>query len=599
MLYPQEIIEEVRGLNDIADVIGGYVTLQPKGGRLFGLCPFHNEKTASFSVNPEQQMFYCFGCQAGGNVISFIMQIENFDFMDALKLLADRVRFTLPQPSQTDAVRSKIRARESIAEINKKAARFFYDRLQEENDEAKAARVYLDTRGVHPKIRTKFGLGLSPAGWDGLCKYLTGLDYPLSRVTEAGLAVSGKTGHYDRFRGRLMFPIFDITGQVIGFGGRVLTEGEPKYLNSPETPLFDKSRHLYGLNLARKAKSKEIVLVEGYMDVISLHQAGFTHAAGILGTALSAEHARLLKRTRYESALLLLDSDEAGTQAALKAIPILLAGGLKVRVLQVTDAKDPDEFLRRYGPERFARALREARSHVAFRVGLLRQRFSLDSTEGRVAFTQEAAALLATLQSAVETDAYGKEIAAMTGIAPEAIRAEVARQRGTQADRSTPGLRGRPMNRTPKNEKGLRDARKGLISLLFAHPAAGRALYDSGLLPPEEMGDPVAGRLLAIAYESAAAGRLTQPADALNRFEELPEQRQAAEMLQNTLTYETVSETEKALNEMCVVIKRAWLSERMFQAKTGGEADLAAVQSLSETVRNLPAYYITLPPREA
>lgn len=594
MPYPQEIIEEVRSLNDIVDVVGTYVALKSKGGRHFGLCPFHNERTPSFSVSADKQMFHCFGCGAGGNVFSFVMKIENYDFTEALKLLADRVHFILPQPQQTKAARQAYRDKEIMAEMHAKAARFFYDNLQADTPEARAARQYLDKRGVAPKIRVKYGIGLSPPDWDKLFDYLKEQGYEPRLIAAAGLAATSQKRtdtYYDRFRGRLMFPILEAGGKVIGFGGRVMDGGEPKYLNSPETPLFNKSRCLYGLNLARKAKASEMILVEGYMDVISLYQAGFYNVAGVLGTALTGEHARLLKRGNCESVLLLLDSDEAGTAAALRAIPALLASGLKVRVLQVTGAKDPDEYIKQYGPVHFGRLLETARSHVAFRVELLRRKYDLSQTEQRVAFTQEAAALLASLSSAIETDAYMKEIAALTGISPDAIRAEVERGRATE---EKVGASGYIRPRSKSGDAGLNGARGGLLQILFSNPAACRALERSGALMPAETGDEVTAKLLTLAFACGRANRTLAAADALTYFDTLEEQQRASELLRGAQFFDSDTEVEKALNEMISVIKRAWIEHRIQTIEARGENSLNAVKTLQEARRNLQKQYITM-----
>jgi DNA primase len=585
MPYPHEVLDEVRTGNDIVDVVGAYVTLRPQSNNHFGLCPFHNENTPSFSVNRDKQIFYCFGCQAGGNVISFIMRIENYDFMDALRFLADRIHYVLPQPEQSKAVKQAARSREKTAEINQKAARFFYDYLQGSAEEAVLARSYLDKRGIPPLLRRRFGLGLSPAGWDGLITYLRGMDYTPADLQEAGLAVPNKRqGHHDRFRERLMFPIMDLNDRVIGFGGRILEKGEPKYLNSPETPLFDKKRHLYGLLLARKAKAKEIIIVEGYMDVIGLHRAGFINTAGVLGTALSADHARLIKRINCESVILLMDSDQAGTNAALRAIPVLLAGGLKVRVLQVTEAKDPDEYIRQYGAKPFAKLLETAQNHINFRVDILRKQYNLRETDQRVAFTQEAAAILATLSSAIETDAYTQEIAAATGISPDAILAETQKQRG--APSGVVPLRPLRTRTGPRGEHGLREARKGLINLALTYSPACRALKESRYLSPEEMGDELSRRLLELAFENV--NPLLAPADIITRFETIDEQQKAAEILNLPAIQ---GDTEKNVNAMAFVIKLAWLDR---QIETNA-ADANAVNTLFERKRNLHKQYITIP----
>jgi DNA primase len=512
------------------------------------------------------------------------MRIENYDFMDALKWLAGRIHYVLPQPSQSNAVKQNARVKEKIAEINKITARFFYDFLHEDTEDAKQARFYLEKRGISKAIQKRFGLGLSPAGWDGLTVYLKTKEYSPVEIAEAGLAkVNNSGGYYDRFRERLMFPILDLHNRVIGFGGRMLGQNEPKYLNSPETPLFDKSRHLYGLNLARKAKHNEIILVEGYMDVIGLHQAGFINTAGVLGTSLTAEHTRLLKRINCETVILLMDSDKAGESAVLRAIPILLSGGLKVKVLQVTDAKDPDEYIQQYGAESFARLLGQAQSHITFRVNLLRKKYDLSDTGQRVSFTQKAAVVLAALESAIETDAYAGEIAASTGISQAAILTEVGKQKGLQTADTLRPFR----SRISRNDKGLNEARKSMLNLVLSNTDACRVLRESGLLKPVELIDSLSKNLLEIAFSHDSDAPIA-PADIVTRFETVEEQQQVAEILNRKTIH---GEMKKNLFSMAAVIKVAWLNE---QLESKPSNDLKAINTLSASIRNIQKQYITM-----
>jgi DNA primase len=439
MFYPDEVIQEVRAQNDIVDVVSAYVPLRMRGGRHWGSCPFHRENTPSFTVNGDTQFFHCFGCGAGGNVLTFVMRIEHMDFVDALKLLADRVHFVLPRPGESQAARAGHIRRTQAAEYNRIAARFFYEQLQASNPFATDTREYLKSRGVNQKMQALFGLGLSPPGWDSLLRHFSASNGGDAAPAPEDLHTAGllarnhkdENRYYDRFRGRLMFPIIDPAKRVVGFGGRIMqdSDSEAKYLNSPETSLFNKSSQLYALNLARKTRSTELIIVEGYMDVLALFKAGFTNTVGVLGTALTARHVQLLRRNGCETALLLLDSDSSGTAAALKSIPLLLEGGLRVKVLQVPDAKDPDEFLQKYGAERLGKLLADAQSHIAFQVGLTREKFDMNKTEDRIRFTQAAAALLAPLTSEIETDVFVQETAKISQIAPSAILAEVNKQR--------------------------------------------------------------------------------------------------------------------------------------------------------------------------
>ncbi|MCL2499650.1 MAG: DNA primase [Defluviitaleaceae bacterium] len=600
MLYSDEIIREVRAQNDIIDVVSTYVPLRMRGGRHWGSCPFHQENTPSFTVNSDTQFFHCFGCGAGGNVITFVMRIEHMDFVDALKLLADRVHFILPQPGDSRAERVKHAEKAKAAEYNKIAARFFHEQLNAQNPFASEAREYLKVRGVNEKVQTLFGLGLSPPGWDNLLRHLTasstGEAPPTpSDLHKAGLlSMSHKEGnrYYDRFRERLMFPIIDPSKRVVGFGGRIMRESadEAKYLNSPETSLFNKSSQLYALNLARKTRSTELIVVEGYMDVIALFKAGFTNAVGVLGTAITARHVQLLRRNGCATALLLLDSDNAGTAAALKSIPLLLEGGLRVKVLQVPDAKDPDEFLQNYGAERMGKLLANAQSHIVFQIGLTQKKYDMDKTEDRIRFTEEAASLLAPLSSEIETDAYVQETARASHIAPSAIFAEVKKQRDRiNADGGQAPLRQSFRNvRKGAEDPGVREARRQLLCLALTHPPAARALADSGCLSPEEMGNDVFSQILALSYQNI----FPAPADIVSRFETTEAQQQAAEVFTKPITYSTLLEMEKSLNEMAVIIKRAFIDTQI--ELCGSKNDLNAVNSLVLSKKNLQSQYITL-----
>ena len=371
MRYSDDIIEEVRMKNDIVDVISQYVKLTRRGSSYFGLCPFHNEKTPSFSVTPSKQMYYCFGCGAGGNVYNFIMEYENYSFGEALSHLADRAGVELPKIEYSREAREKAEQRANLLEINKLAAQYFYYQLRREG--GKTAYGYLTGRGLSEETIRKFGLGYSDKYSDDLYKYLKGKGYSDELLRESGLFnVDERRGMYDKFWNRVIFPIMDVNNRVIGFGGRVMGDGKPKYLNSPETKIFDKSRNLYGLNVARTTRKNYLILCEGYMDVIAMHQAGFTNAVASLGTALTSGHASLVKRYTKE-VLLLYDSDGAGIRAALRAIPILREAGVTSRVVSLKPWKDPDEFIKNEGAEAFEERLDRAMDSFMF-VYILRNR---------------------------------------------------------------------------------------------------------------------------------------------------------------------------------------------------------------------------------
>ena len=385
MRYSDDIIEEVRMKNDIVDVISQYVKLTRKGSSYFGLCPFHNEKTPSFSVTPSKQMYYCFGCGAGGNVYNFIMEYENYSFGEALSHLAGRAGVELPKIEYSREAKEKAEQRAALLEINKLAAQYFYYQLRRES--GKTAHGYLLGRGLSEETIRKFGLGYSDKYSDDLYKYLKSKGYSDDLLRESGLFnVDERRGMYDKFWNRVIFPIIDVNNRVIGFGGRVMGDGKPKYLNSPETKIFDKSRNLYGLNVARTTRKNYLILCEGYMDVIAMHQAGFTNAVASLGTALTSGHASLVKRYTKE-VLLLYDSDGAGVRAALRAIPILREAGVTSRVVSLKPWKDPDEFIKNEGAEAFEERLNQAMDSFMFRVHIAEQDFAMDAPQGPVSYT--------------------------------------------------------------------------------------------------------------------------------------------------------------------------------------------------------------------
>jgi len=594
VLYPQDIVSEVRALNDIVDVVSGYVRLTARSGSYFGLCPFHNEKTPSFSVNRDKQFYHCFGCGAGGNVLSFVMRIENLDFPDTLKLLADRVHFELPKKSSSTAMKKQAAARETATNLNKKAARFYFEYLGSESADARSARDYLDERGINLSIRRRFGIGLSPPYRDGLLSHLS--ETPPEDLVSSGLAAQAKneSRFYDRFRKRLMFPIIDNRNRVVGFGGRLIEDDndgvkQAKYINTPETALFHKSDHLYGINLARKARADALIIVEGYMDVIAMHQHGFANTVGVLGTALTDAHVRLIRNTGASSAVLILDSDEAGVRAALRAIPVLVKGGIKLKILSIPDAKDPDEYLNRFGAQQFMKLLSFAKSHIAFQVGLVREKYDLETTDGRVGFTQECAKILAELPSAIEIDAYVSEIAAESDISHGAIRTEIGKITGNSNDIILrPPRSSRPVYKAL--DKGIQKAKKGLINLVLNNPNAAAALEKSRCLTPEEMGGDVLGKLLGLAFENAADGKFLSPPDMMDFLQVGEEQQVLAELLSEPYVYDSEPAAAKALNDMVRRIKMSWCADQM----TIHENNREIMISLQLQLKNITSLNITM-----
>ena len=421
MAFPPAFLDELAARNPIEEVVGQYVNLKRSGSNLFGLCPFHGEKTPSFSVSPDKGIYYCFGCHKGGSVINFEMEIEGLSYPDAVRALAKRAGMTVPEDEQ---YQSRYRRQERLWALNKEAARFFHASLFQ--PEGAAGLEYAGKRGMPKSTLTKFGIGFAPDSWDALCKAMEAKGYTQEELRASGLvSVSQKNGHiYDRFRNRLMFPIIDVRGNVIGFGGRVMDNSTPKYLNSPETEIFNKRKNLFALNLAKKTRLGYLILVEGYMDAVALHQYGFDCAVASLGTSLTEEHASLLARYTQQ-VILIYDGDEAGQNATQRAIPMLEKAGLQVKVLKMRDAKDPDEFLRKFGADRFRILLEESSNRVEYQLKAIQKKYDLNIDEERVNFITEAADFVSTLVSAVQREVYGNRAAEAAKISPEAMKIEV------------------------------------------------------------------------------------------------------------------------------------------------------------------------------
>lgn len=423
MFYPDDVVEQVRDQNDIVDVIGSYVSLSKKGTTYFGLCPFHGEKTPSFSVSPRNQMFYCFGCHKGGNVFSFVQSIESMTFPEALKMLADRAHIVLPEVEQTEKDRQRAEKKQRYINAATEAARYYREKLTK-SPEGAQARSYLRSRMITDQNALRFGLGYSPVTRDGLYTYLRGKGFTREDMEGAALLSTASDEPYDRFFNRLMFPIFDVSGHVIAFGGRVMGQGEPKYLNSPDSALFNKRQNLYMIHLAKKSKRGYCILAEGYMDVLSLHQAGFDNAVASLGTALTENQARLLKRF-FHLAYLCYDSDKAGTNAAKRAIPILRAAGLNVKVIRVTGAKDPDELIKTKGPEAFEECIQNAYDEQDFMRLALSEEFSGGGIEDKVRILNGMKDSLAQITDDTERELRVRDQAAKLGVSADSMLKEV------------------------------------------------------------------------------------------------------------------------------------------------------------------------------
>ena len=426
MAFPEAFLDELIARNPIEDVVSQYVNLKRSGSNLFGLCPFHGEKTPSFSVSPDKGIYYCFGCHKGGSVINFEMEIEGLSYPDAVRALAKRAGLEVPEDEQ---YQSRYRQQERLWALHKEAARFFHSRLYAPI--GANALQYATGRGMPKSILTKFGIGYAPDSWTDLVDYLRSKNYTDQELRDSGLVmVSQKNGNlFDRFRDRLMFPIIDVRGNVIGFGGRIMNSSDKsaaKYLNSPETLIFNKRKNLFALNLAKKSKLGYLILVEGYMDAIALHQYGFDCAVASLGTALTEDGANLLSRYT-EQVVLIYDGDEAGQNATQRAIPILERAGLQVKVLKMRDAKDPDEYLKKFGADRFRILLEESANRVEYQLNAILKKYDLRDDEQKVQYLQESAGLIGSLSSAVQREVYGGRVAEAAGISEDAMRLEVNR----------------------------------------------------------------------------------------------------------------------------------------------------------------------------
>ena len=512
MAIPSSFIDDLVARSDIVDVVSDYVKLTPKGGSYWGLCPFHGEKTPSFHVRADQQNHHCFGCGKGGGVISFVMEVENLPYLDALRLLAKRAGVEFPEQNMDQRSRRK-RAR--LLELNKEAARFFHSQLH--SPVGREGLMYLQRRGLSRGIMTRFGLGFAPDSWAGLIQAMTQKGYEKSELLEAGLAVSSQKGRiYDRFRGRVMFPIIDLRGDVIGFGGRVMGDGTPKYLNSPDSPVFNKSRNLFALNLAKNTKLGRIVLTEGYMDTIALYQAGFDCAVASLGTSLTADHAKLLSRFTKE-VVICYDADSAGIQAANRAIPLLEKTGLKVRVVRVHGAKDPDEFLKKFGPDAFAKLLDQSENYVNYNLRQLQEKYDLTDPIQRAEFARAGAEVISQLESPVEREVHAGQLAQTTGVGKDALLQEIQRfrkQRFYQAKRKQERRDLTPVNQIQPKSRQMRydnprsaRAEEGILRLLMLDSSLAQQISD---LTPADFTAPVLGKIYGVLRDRMDQGRSLQ-----------------------------------------------------------------------------------------
>jgi len=574
MYYPEAIIEEIRAKNDIVDVVSGYVHLQKKGSNYWGLCPFHNEKTPSFSVSSNKQIYYCFGCGAGGDVYKFLMNYENYTFQEALKLLADRAGVSLPEQEGDGEAREREKKRSRLLEVNKEAAKFFYYQLRSPRGEV--GYQYLKKRELSDETMHRFGLGYAGKSGAELVRYLQEKGFEDEVIKEAGLAnYSEKHGLMSQFWNRVMYPIQDRNNRVIGFGGRVMGEGEPKYLNSPETPIFDKRRNLYGLNFAKASKSGNIILCEGYMDVIAMHQAGFTQAVASLGTAFTPEQAKLLGRYT-ENVLLAYDSDGAGVKAALRGIGILREAGLTGRVINMQPYKDPDEFMKALGREAFEERIRQAENSFFFEIRILEGQFDLSDPEAKTKFYREIAKKLCGFAEDVERENYLQAVAEKYQIGVQNLRKLVAGY-AAQTGLAKPVERPRQSVRKKADpEESGRRAQRLLFTWIVDEPGLyGKVKkYISPRDFTVELYRKVADRL----FGDLENGNYN-PAGIVSMFEDEEEQRLVAELFNTNLpSLDTLQEKEKAFHDVLFSVKKN--SYEYYTARMG--TDVSALTQVIE-----------------
>lgn len=550
-MYSRQIIDEVISRNDIVDVISGYIKLKKNGSSYVGLCPFHNEKSPSFSVSGSRQLYHCFGCGAGGNVVTFVMEYEKFTFPEAVKALADRVNMELPEVEYNEQERRDRGIRDKLLEINKLAATYYYKQLRTEHGQL--GLDYLKKRGLSDETIQRFGLGYSAQG-SSVYRYLKEKGYDDDILKESGL-FSYERGITDKFFNRVMFPIMDINNKVIGFGGRVMGDAKPKYLNSPETKLFDKSRNLYGLNIARASRKDNLIICEGYMDVISLHQAGFNQAVASLGTALTPGQARLMKRYT-DNVLITYDSDEAGVKAAMRAIPILKEAGLSTKVINMRPYKDPDEFIKALGAEAFQERIDKASNSFMYEISVLERNYDRSDPEGETDFERSVAGKLITFSERLERENYMKAVCREFNINYDGMREMVAHygsREGLISSKTETATRQQNVPVKKKRESGVRQAEKILLTWMIDDKNVFAKVRE--YIQPEDFIDPLLNDVASKLYEQFDAGNVN-PASIINTYDTEEEHNEVAALFSADLSDNlNAAERQRALNDTVIKVK--------------------------------------------
>lgn len=583
MYYSEDLIEDVRMKNDIVDVISSYVKLTKKGSSHFGLCPFHNEKSPSFSVSAQKQMYYCFGCGEGGNVITFIMKYENYTFGEALKYLADRVGVELPEMEYSKEAKEKADLRNTMLEINNETGKYYHYLLKNSNDEY--AYEYLKNRGLTDEIITKFGLGYS--GKTGsLYKYLKNKQYKDSILKEIGLFTFEERGVKDKFWNRVIFPIMDVNNRVVGFGGRVMGDAKPKYLNSPETKLFDKSRNLYGLNYARVSRKSNVLICEGYMDVIALHQAGFTNAVAALGTSFTSGHASLIKRYVSE-VVLTFDSDAAGVKATLRAIPILKSVGLSVRVIDIMPYKDPDDFIKELGVEEYQKRIDNAQNSFLYEITSIEKQFNRNDPEEKTKFYNIVAQRLLEFKDELERFNYIEAVSNEFVIPMDLLKSSVGKKALYHTPKANEERPSRQRERNAKKDDGVKQSQKILLTWLIEDVA----LYDKikPYISQDDFIEPIYHKVSSLLFEQLRK-REVNPAKIINAFWDEEEHKEVAALFNQSLNEGlSLSEKEKVLNETIKNVKKNRLDY-----VSGNVTDISELQNIIEEQAKLQKMNIKL-----
>jgi DNA primase len=593
MYYPEELVEEVRSRNDIVDIVGSYVRLKKAGSNYMGLCPFHNEKSPSFSVSGSKQMYHCFGCGVGGNVFTFLMEYENYTFGEALRSLADRAGVKLPELEQSEEAKRAADLKGRILEVYKEAAKYYFYQLKSER--GTEALAYLKNRQLSDETIARFGLGYSNKFSDNLYQYMKNLGYEDALLRQCGLFTMDETkGVYDKFWNRVMFPIMDGNNKVIAFGGRVMGEGTPKYLNSPETLIFDKSRNLFGLNFARQSRKPYMLICEGYMDVISLHQAGFTNSVASLGTAFTPQQAKLLSRYTKE-VILTYDSDGAGTAAALRAIPILKEAGLTAKVINMKPYKDPDEFIKALGAEEYQKRIDQSMNSFYFEIEVLERDYQLEDPEQKTKFFNETAKRLLAFTEEIERNNYIEAISRKYNVSYENLRKLVNKYGASlsmvNVARDTREREKEQNSKKVKPEEGMLQSQKILLTWLIDESDAFDKI--TNIITPQDFTVELYRQVAQMVFDQYATEKVVTPAKIINRFESKEEQTQVADLFSTQIRVEMNEiERRKLFADTVVRVKKSSLEQAYKRAIE--DNDILALQNVMKEQQGLDKLHSSL-----